>query len=570
MSKPSRRSFLGQSMLALAGTQVPASAGAALLAAADRSSSGANSTAVRAGQSLNDPRLHLFVDDAEIAESDGLLRVVNRPKKHPEPVIVADQPWEGDRAQAWGSVIQESDGLLRMWYFTMNTEHFGVTGDRRAEFRDRGGYAYAESRDGLHWEKPKLGLVEFRGSKQNNLFYTCAPDGKNLVELDLARAGLGLPALDFDGTPIGVVNNLDGLTLLRDDSEPDPQKRYKLVANMQDHRMWSKYMPDIYHGVTAEESQQASRVFGQYLDTSPDGLHWTRKPRRVSRGASGDYMVVMRDDRGEQWWLNERGTPKGGGKPSPALRTSKDLEHWSDSIVVFENGADSDYGKNFHWHGGFTPFNYGNLNLGLLEKWPSAGFGATCELVCNRDESPWDWKRVAPGTPFLDIGPDGAFDRCLIYPTHNPPIRIGDTLYIYYTGAGIRVNQNRAIPMAIGVVTIPLDRFAGMACWRGSAGKLVTKPVAVSGRHLQVNMEVLDLDSSESPPRVALLWPDGTEIPGYSWDDCRVTVDFNRVLTPIRWAEKPDLSELQNKQVVLKFELPGAVLYSFRFVDDVA
>ena len=42
-------------------------------------------------------------------------------------------------------------------------------------------------------------MVAFRGSKDNNLFYTCAPDGNNLVDEELARRGLGLPALDEQG-----------------------------------------------------------------------------------------------------------------------------------------------------------------------------------------------------------------------------------------------------------------------------------------------------------------------------------------------------------------------------------
>jgi hypothetical protein len=70
----------------------------------------------------HDPDVHLFVDDVEIERMERLERVLNRPKKHPVPVLVADQPWEGERAQAWGSVIVEPDGLLRMWYFAMNTE----------------------------------------------------------------------------------------------------------------------------------------------------------------------------------------------------------------------------------------------------------------------------------------------------------------------------------------------------------------------------------------------------------------------------------------------------------------
>src|SRR5262245_19878117 len=62
----------------------------------------------------NDPHLHLFVDDEEIETLENLQRTLNRPKKQPTPVLVADRPWEGQRAQAWGSVILEPDGRLRM------------------------------------------------------------------------------------------------------------------------------------------------------------------------------------------------------------------------------------------------------------------------------------------------------------------------------------------------------------------------------------------------------------------------------------------------------------------------
>src|SRR5262249_29706390 len=188
------------------------------------------------------------------------------------------------------------------------------------------------------------------------------------------------------------------------------------------------------------------------------GIHWTRRPRRLL-GAVGDYMMVTRDQRNRRWWLNERVAGQGGR--NAALRTSTDLVHWSDPVVSFRKGSDPGYGRDFEWHAGITPFNYGNLNLGLLEKWPVTGFGATCELVCQREGKPW--QRVAPGVPFLDVGPEGAFDRVLIYPTHNAPIRIGDRLLILYTGGGVRTDPNRAIPMSIGLATIGLDRFAALA-----------------------------------------------------------------------------------------------------------
>jgi hypothetical protein len=500
----------------------------------------------------NDPHLHLFLDDEEVEKVENLQRVLNRPRKHPTPVLVADKPWEGERAQAWGSVIVEPNGLLRIWYFAFNSE-------RRQDELDRGGYAYAESRDGIHWKKPDLGVVDFRGSKKNNLFYTCAPDGKNLVDEELARRGLGLPALDENGKQIGVLNNLDGLTVVRDDDEPDPQKRYKLIANMQDHRMWAPYYKDRYPDVTDEQLKQARAVFGQYMDTSPDGIHWARKPRRIL-SAVGDYMMVTRDHRNGRWWLNER-APRQKGR-NAALRTSKGLLRWSETEVIFGDGSDPGYGRDFEWHGGITPFNYGNLNLGFLEKWPLSGFGATCELVCQREGKPW--KRVAPGTAFLDVGPEGTFDRVLIYPTHNAPIRLGDKLYIFYTGGGTKTDPKKGIPMSIGLATIGLDRFAGFASWRGGKpGRVLTKPLQVDRPHLEINIESFEL----VPMRVAVTNVDGKALPGYSLDDCRLDYESGRIYAPVRWKDKADLSDLRGQRVKLLFELKGAALYSYRFVN---
>jgi hypothetical protein len=503
----------------------------------------------------NDPDLHLFVDDEEVERIENLKRELNRPRKHPVPVLVADQPWEGERAQAWGSVIVEPDGLLRMWYFAMNTE-------RRQDELDRGGYAYAESRDGLHWEKPPLGIVEFRGSKENNLFYTCAPDGENLVDEELARRGIGLPAVDEEGETIGVLNNLDGLTVVRDEDDPDPARRYKLIANMQDHRMWAYAYPDRYPDVTDEQLQHARTVIGQYLDTSPDGIHWARTPRRVSHGAGGDYMMVTRDHRNGRWWLNERFAGGQGGR-NAGLRTGIDLANWSDPAVIFDNGPESEYGRIWEWHGGITPFNYGNLNLGFLERWPNQGFGATCELISQRDGK--EWTRVAPNVPFLDVGPEGAFDRVLIYPTHNAPIRIGDRLFIFYTGGGVKTNPKKGVPMSIGVATIGLDRFAGLANWRSSeGGKVITRPLVVTRGRLEVNVESLEL----APVRVAVCTQDGAAIAGYDFADCQVDYQPDRTYSPVRWRDKKDLSELVGQTVQLQFEIKGAVLYSYRFVDE--
>ena len=64
------------------------------------------------------------------------------------------------------------EGRYRMWYLCMPRD------DERASY-----VCYAESADGENWERPELGLVEFAGSKANNI----VADRRGL------RTGVGVP-----------------------------------------------------------------------------------------------------------------------------------------------------------------------------------------------------------------------------------------------------------------------------------------------------------------------------------------------------------------------------------------
>ena len=114
---------------------------------------------------------------------------------------------------------------------------------------------------------------------------------------------------------------------------------YKRALDQQQQQQ-AKAASSFYAG----QLKQARAVFGQYVDTSPDGIHWARAPRRILP-ALGDYMMVTRDHRNRRWWLNERAAGKGGR--NAALRTGKDLWHWSDPEIVFDNGPEGENGRLF-------------------------------------------------------------------------------------------------------------------------------------------------------------------------------------------------------------------------------
>lgn len=110
-------------------------------------------------------RLELFVDDYLIETMDGAARVMYRPIPK-EICIIHDAPWEGS-GTGYHTVFQDGD-LYRMYYKAWeHTQNPETQGKAHPLYT-----GYAESKDGKVWEKPKLGLFEVFGTKENNLVWT--------------------------------------------------------------------------------------------------------------------------------------------------------------------------------------------------------------------------------------------------------------------------------------------------------------------------------------------------------------------------------------------------------------
>ena len=102
-------------------------------------------------------RRELFLDNVMVGRMvGGAQRVFHRPVPR-DVVIKFDQPWEG-MTSGTATVFQDGD-RCRMYYR-------GGGDASREEFA-----CYAESRDGIQWTKPNLGLFEFNGSRKNNIVW---------------------------------------------------------------------------------------------------------------------------------------------------------------------------------------------------------------------------------------------------------------------------------------------------------------------------------------------------------------------------------------------------------------
>ncbi len=120
-----------------------------------------------------DSRLELFVDDYLIDSLDGLELKLHTPRRAGK-AMVFDRPWEGVTSGSTAVVFQDGD-YYRMYY--RGSSHAGYALESLLEPGEEvipehpHTACYAESRDGIHWSRPSLGLYEYEGSRDNNIVW---------------------------------------------------------------------------------------------------------------------------------------------------------------------------------------------------------------------------------------------------------------------------------------------------------------------------------------------------------------------------------------------------------------
>ena len=98
-------------------------------------------------------RRELFADDFLIGKLAGDVKQVLHQPEPKEVILVTGKPWEGNTS-AYYTIFQDGD-LYRMYYRGSHASGPGGKGTHPEVT------CYAESKDGVHWTKPELGLFEF-------------------------------------------------------------------------------------------------------------------------------------------------------------------------------------------------------------------------------------------------------------------------------------------------------------------------------------------------------------------------------------------------------------------------
>ncbi|MBN2291392.1 MAG: hypothetical protein JXM70_03140 [Pirellulales bacterium] len=470
-------------------------------------------TSLTAAESIDiDSRLELFVDDYLIDKMSGDAELqLHRPSEG-NLVMVYDRPWEGNRS-GWQVISRDGDSF-RMYYCGSQIK------------LTKGGYSmpfcvtcYAESKDGIHWTRPELGLVEFNGSKKNNIIWN------------------GEESNTF--APFK-------------DTNPDcpPDQLYKAFALLSKNR----------------------KVRGLHVLKSPDGIHWSRMTKKpvITKGYFDSYNQAFWDPlRGE---YREYHREFRDGRDI-MTSTSKDFINWTEpEFLKYEpqrftelyTNHTTPYYRAPHILLGFpTRYVAGRAMLTPLNERISRSkkrFGTDYTdggFMTSRDAKTfkvWPEAFIRPGLVEKGRWVYGAnFQNYGLIETKSSIPGTPNELSIYASEGGWEENKK------LRRHTLRIDGFVSVnASFAG--GEFVTRPITFTGNELALNYST----SAAGGIRVEIQTPDGKPIKGYTLDNCK-DIFGDTLEGTVAWKGGSDLSKLAGKPLRLRFLLKDADLYSMRF-----
>ncbi len=455
---------------------------------------------------------------------------------HPEfrdVAMVHDAPWEGNTC-AFHTVFQDGD-LYRMYYRGASYKMPG--------HEDHGTTCYAESKDGIHWTRPNLGICEFNGSKDNNII---------------------MPTFCFYGPFI--------------DTNPacPPEWRYKAM------------------GGDGEK--------GVFLYVSPDGIHWQKAQEEpVFPKEDHEGGVIFYDSVQKRYVVNRRAYKPMEGFPEPLRRikrhVSDDAIHWSEAEML-------DIGPDFPAPNAPPVELYTQQILPYLNN-PAVYVGLPKRYCYNRT-TPYDAYAQKTGQAaglsegaFMTsrdglhykvwneafIRPGAQHDR---WANRNTMCAIGIMLTKsdlegappelsiystegYYSDGPVRLRRH--VIRQDGFVSVQAPLTGGSVTLKPLAA-VVTETSQLPGRQ-GVTMKtaaawsdtMLLLNASTSAYgsiRCEIRDEQNQPISGYTLDDA-VAVYGDELDLPMVWKNGTDVSPLIGRRVILHFELVDADIYSLRF-----
>ncbi len=454
---------------------------------------GKNNEALKIGN-----RIEMFVDDYLIDTMNKAALRLNPPQRR-ECVLKMDKPWEGSGSGIYSVVFKDGD-IYRMFYRATfpKSENDSSAGQ---------GCAYAESSDGINWERPNLGIIEYKGQDTNMVF-----TGKNAHNFS--------PFIDRNP-----------------DCKED--EKYKAVAGhhvgglmgykssdclhwelIQDKPLFTKGAFDSHNLAFYDTNYNKYVCYSRYFDATDKTFDLSSGVRAIQHNYSDDFL---------NW-----------SEPEPNTYDEKaPREHFYTNATIQCPGAEHIYLS--------FPMRFMHERHKIKEH-KHVGISDNV-MMTSRDGRHWNrfflesW--VKPG-----LDQRNWTDRNLI--VAHGILEIGDEFSMF-------INENyRWDSSYIRRITVPKYRFASIYANR-FGGTFTTKPIVFEGRSLYINYST----SAPGSVKVGIIDESGWPMSFYTPEDCDV-IYGDELEKEVSWRGQSDLSHLYGKTIRFKFELIDADVFSLQ------
>ena len=480
------------------------------------------------------------------------------------PIMETMFPWESACVFSHGTIMLDpTDGLWKAWYIAVPEHKFSPSAERRL--------CYAESKDGLNWDRPLLDLHSYGDHAQTNILLSIESGGpcqhaSVIVHPDAEPSRrYEMFIMRLPGWECGY-NVVEGFPLPEDRATHAKKDKDETVFGVglyrytsADGKLWEPWVAlDVESSDSGWVSQLADGTYVMYHKIAIPALPGGVIPYDV---AAGRCRIMMR-------------------------RTSLDGTNWSPAELTmtpdWQDAQDTQFME-------LSPFPQKGGDIGLVSIYHLLNQTVDIQFAGSRDGKSW-WR--PDRRPCLPLRPLGDTGGGMVWPMH-PLIQHEGRIYLYYAGCeGVHNDYMSTEPLErMRAGDFPFwphyyqampqgnDVYCPMpgnvwyysslcrASWEEGRlwgavtasggnlyGDMLTRELKSSGQQVTVNVVTVRDGSLEAE------WVlDGQPIPGFTRADCTVVQGDHRAAL-VTWTGG-DVCPVEKAQ--LRFFIRRARLYGF-------
>jgi hypothetical protein len=432
------------------------------------------------------------------------------------PLLEPQADWEEGTGVVLTTVFKDG-GMYRGWGMP-----FCTSGLPKGQFASY----YLESHDGLSWTRPKLGLIEYRGSRQNNIVLPLDTRERKTSTVDPMFAG----------------------TVFIDSSAP-ASERYKLYGI----------------GYTSHENFEAwrQRHPGQWVWSkgmslrgalSSDGLRWNLLPDPLAVEYTDTHVVAYYDERLKKYVGYTRRSVD--GRRSIARSETDDFRNFPAAEVIVEPGLELEPSESYYTNCRTCIPGAPDHHLMFPAIYHLASDTMSIGMLSSYDGRRWD---TVPGSPVFEPGAFGEWDGGCIFAHPNLIELPNGDFALPYSGYSVPHKYPRGQwQFRPGMMIWPKGRLVALEA--PQEGEFATVRLIPPGRKLRLNV----LTKRAGKVVVEVARADTTPVPGRRFEDA-APIRGDHQAAVVTWGGEDDLGHAEGAEIFLRFRLDQAQIFALEF-----